>query len=244
MMSPLENLGVILGLCAILSLLAFKLRLLTLSGSIASFVVGVVIGWCGSISWLILLVVFTLLGFAVTRYKIQAKIAIGLQEGKRGERTYKNVLANSLVPATIAVASWLAGTQADSTTSLVYLAAISVAAADTTASELGILSPNAYLITSFERVKPGTDGGVSGLGTLAAAVAAAFASLLGWVILLPSRPLDVFILIPLVMGFLGCMVDSLIGATLERKKHVSKLGNNIISMAVGSVLALILITLM
>ena len=242
-MSPLENLGVVLGLCAILSLLAFKFKLLTVSGSVASFAVGVVIGWFGSINWLVLLIVFTLLGFAVTRYKLQAKINKGLQEGKKGERTYRNVLANGLVPAVIAIFSWLAGTPADFTSSLVYLAAISVAAADTTASELGILSPKTYLITTFERVKPGTDGGVSALGTFAAAVASAFASILGWLILLPGKTPDLSILIPLLMGFLGCMVDSMIGATLERRRLVSKLGNNIISMAIGSVLALIIIVL-
>jgi len=242
-MSPLENLGVILGLCAILSLLAFKFKLLTVTGSVASFAVGVVIGWFGSINWLVLLIVFTLLGFAVTRYKLQAKINKGLQEGKKGERTYRNVLANGLVPAVIAILSWLAGTPADFASSLVYLAAISVAAADTTASELGILSPKTYLITTFERVKPGTDGGVSALGTFAAAVASAFASILGWLILLPGKTPDLSILIPLLMGFLGCMVDSMIGATLERRRLVSKLGNNIISMAIGSVLALIIIVL-
>ncbi|MDD1773011.1 MAG: DUF92 domain-containing protein [Methanomassiliicoccales archaeon] len=242
-MSPLENLGVILGLCAILSLLAFRFKLLTLSGSIAAFAVGVIIGWFGSISWLLVLIVFTLLGFAVTRYKLKAKIDSGLQEGRRGERTYRNVLANSLVPAAIAIISWLAGTQADFTASLVYLSAISVAAADTTASELGILSPNAFLITTFERVRPGTDGAVSGFGTLAAAVASAFASLLGWLILLPDRTVDIIIFVPMLMGFLGCMVDSLVGATLERKQRVSKLGNNIISMAVGSLLAWIIILL-
>ncbi|MGD0057246.1 MAG: DUF92 domain-containing protein [Methanomassiliicoccales archaeon] len=242
-MSPLENLGVILALCAILSILALKLKLLTVSGSAASFAVGVVIGWFGSIGWLVLLIVFTLLGFAVTRYKLQEKVSRGLQEGSKGERTYRNVLANGLVPAIIAIASWLAGTQADFASSLVYLTAISVAAADTTASELGVLSARTYLITTFERVEPGTDGGVSWLGTFAAAFASFFASLLGWLIMLPGRIPNLNIFIPTMVGLLGCMVDSVIGATLERRKLVSKLGNNVISMAVGSVLAFIIIAL-
>jgi uncharacterized membrane protein len=45
------------------------------------------------------------------------------------------------------------------------------------------------------------------------------------------------------MGFLGCMVDSMIGATLERRRLVSKLGNNIISMTIGSALAFIIVAL-
>jgi uncharacterized protein (TIGR00297 family) len=242
-MSPLENLGVILGLCAILSLLSWKFKLLTISGSLASFAVGVVIGWFGSINWLALLIAFTILGFAVTRYKLQVKIKKGLQEGKKGERTYRNVLANGLVPAVIAVISWLVGSQADLTSSLAFLTAISVAAADTTASELGVLSSRTRLITTYEKVAPGTDGGISGLGTLAAVIASTFSSFLGWLMILPGNTIDLRILIPLSMGFLGCMIDSVIGATLERRGFVSKLGNNIASMAIGSLLALAIITL-
>jgi uncharacterized membrane protein len=59
--------------------------------------------------------------------------------------------------------------------------------------------------------------------------------------MLPAKTPDLSILIPLSMGFLGCMVDSMIGATLERRRLVSKLGNNIISMAIGSALAFIVV---
>lgn len=240
-MSPLENLGIVLGLCAILSILAFKFKLMTISGSVASFLVGVVIGMFGSISWLVLLIVFVLLAFAVTRYKLQTKIKKGLQEGKKGERTHRNVLANGLIPAIIAVASWLSGSQADLGSSLVYLSAISVAAADTTASELGVLSPRTRLITTYERVEAGSDGGVSVLGTSSALSASILSSILGWLIILPAQPIDLRILIPISMGFLGCTIDSYIGATLERRGIVSKLGNNVTSMASGSVIALVII---
>lgn len=240
-MSPLENLGIVLGLCAILSILAFKFKLMTISGSVASLLVGVVIGMFGSINWLVLLIVFVLLAFAVTRYKLQTKIKKGLQEGKKGERTYKNVLANGLIPAIIAVASWSSGSHADLESSLVYLSAISVAAADTTASELGVLSPRTRLITTFERVEPGSDGGVSVFGTSSALSASILSSILGWLIILPAQPIDLRVLIPISMGFLGCTIDSFIGATLERRGLVSKLGNNVASMASGSVIALVII---
>ncbi|MDD1765573.1 MAG: DUF92 domain-containing protein [Methanomassiliicoccales archaeon] len=241
-MSPLENLGIVLGLCAILSILAFKFKLMTTSGSVASFLIGVVIGMFGSVNWLVLLIVFVLLAFAVTRYKLEVKIKKGLQEGKKGERTYKNVLANGLVPAIIAVASWSSGSQSSLESGLVYLSAISVTAADTTASELGILSPRTRLITTYERVEPGSDGGVSLFGTSAALSASILSSILGWLIVLPAQPIDLRILIPISMGFLGCTIDSFIGATLERKGFVSKLGNNVASMASGSVIALIIIS--
>jgi uncharacterized protein (TIGR00297 family) len=232
------DLVIVLLLCAVLSIISYRLRLLTLSGSIASFVMGVIIGLFGSINWLILLIAFALLGFLVTRFKLELKVDRGVQEGKKGERTYKNVLANGLVPALVAVSAFALGEQDSVTASIVYLTAISVAASDTIASELGVLSNKTRLITTMKPVLPGTDGGVSAYGTLWALMGAVFASMLGWLILFPGEAVSMEILVPIIFGFVGCNVDSLIGATLERKGIVSKLGTNIISMAVGALAAL------
>ena len=232
------DLVIVLLLCAVLSIISYRLRLLTLSGSIASFVMGVIIGLFGSINWLILLIAFALLGFLVTRFKLELKVDRGVQEGKKGERTYKNVLANGLVPALVAVGAFALGEQDSMTASIVYLTAISVAASDTIASELGVLSNKTRLITTMKPVLPGTDGGVSAYGTFWALMGAVFASMLGWLILFPGKAVSMEILVPIIFGFVGCNVDSLIGATLERKGIVSKLGTNIISMAVGALAAL------
>jgi len=237
-MSSYLDLVIVLTLCAALSLISYKLRLLTVDGSIASFAMGVIIGAFGSINWLVLLIAFALAGFVVTRFKMELKVKRGVQEGKRGERNYKNVLANGLVPALVAIGAGLTGTQETMTAGLVYLTAISVAASDTIASELGVLSNKTKLITSFENVQPGTDGGVSAYGTFWGFVGALSASLLGWIIIFPGQPIDLMILIPVIVGFLGCNVDSLLGATLERRGRISKLGTNIASMAFGAVLAL------
>ncbi len=59
----------------------------------------------------------------------------------------------------------------------------------------------------------------------------------------PNDLLNPIVLVPMTMGVFGCMVDSLIGATLERGGHVTKLGNNILSMLAGTVLGLGLILL-
>lgn len=243
-MNEWESLAIVLVLCATLSILTFRFGLLTRSGAIASFVVGMIIGGLGSIAWLFTLIVFTFLGFIVTKFKFQAKEAKGLQEGKKGERTYKNILANGLVPVLVAIVSFATGNQDDLLAGVVYLSAISVAAADTTASELGVLSPDTYLITNLKRVPPGTDGGVSVYGTLCCILASVFATLVGWLVMFPNDLVNPFILIPMTMGVFGCMVDSLIGATLERKGHVTKLGNNILSMLAGTVLGFGLILLL
>jgi uncharacterized protein (TIGR00297 family) len=234
-MSFPENLAIVLALCALLSLISYKFGLLTPSGSAASFVMGVVIGVFGSINWLVMLITFALAGFVVTRYKIDVKMKNGLQEGRKGERTYKNVFANAFVPAMIAIISYAVGMQNQPIAALAYLCSISVAAADTIASELGVLSPNVRLITNLKKVPPGTDGGISAYGTLWAILAAIFVSLAGWVVLFPGTAIDDRVFVPIVMGVFGCMVDSLIGATFETWKLVDKLGNNVSSMAIGAI---------
>ncbi len=238
------DLVVILLLCGVLSFISYRLRLLTASGSVASFLMGVVIGSLGSIDWLIILIAFALSGFVVTRFKFELKRRKGVQEGEKGERTWKNVVANGLVPALVALGAWLLGQQASPAADLIYLTAVSVAASDTIASELGVLSNRTFLITSMKRVAVGTDGGVSAYGTAWAFVGAAFASILGWLLLFPWGTVDARLLIPILMGFLGCNIDSLIGATLEMRGIVSKLGTNILSMAFGTLGSVLVISLM
>lgn len=235
-MVSLESLAIVVVLCTVLSVLSYRFGLLTTSGAAASFIVGMAIGGLGDVGWLLTLIVFTFMGFAVTKFRFQIKESKGLQEGKKGERTYRNVLANGLVPALVAVVAFAFGEQGSTLAAIAYISSVAVAAADTTASELGVLSDRTYLITTGERVPPGTDGGVSLNGTLWCVLASIVASYTGWLVI-EHQAFDPLVLIPAVMGVAGCMVDSLIGATLERRKLVGKLHVNFMSMAFGSLAA-------
>jgi uncharacterized protein (TIGR00297 family) len=243
-MSTAWELLLVLTLCGVLSIVSYRLRLLDASGSLAAFGMGVIIGSFGSINWLILLIAFALAGFVVTKYKFEQKASEGLQEGTKGERNYLNVVANGLVPAAIAVISFALGEKDSPMARLVYLCAIAEAASDTIASELGVLSPRVKLITTFRPVPPGTNGGISAYGTAWAFLGATLASLLGWAILFPMEWPDLRLLIPILTGFLGCNIDSLIGATWEREGRISKLGNNMVSMAVAAIVGFVLIYLL
>jgi uncharacterized protein (TIGR00297 family) len=238
-MITFEQTVIVLVLCAALCALSWRLGLLTVDGSLASFAVGMVLGLFGGIGWLLLLVLFAVTGFVVTRYKMDLKVKKGVQEGWRGERSYRNVLANGAVPMVVAVLTYLAGWEGE-LPALIYMSAVCVAAADTTASELGVLSDRTYMITTFKRVPTGVDGGVSLYGTVWAVVASAFAALVGWAVILGTVP-GPLVLVPISMGVLGCFIDSVIGATLETRGLVSKLWNNVSSMALGAAIALMFI---
>lgn len=234
------SLVLVLILCAMLSVLSYWFGLLSISGAVASFAVGIIIGGFGSVGWLITLIAFAFLGFFVTKFRFQAKKKLNVQEGTRGERTYRNVLANGLVPALVAIVSFALGMQGSEVAAIAFISSVAVAAADTTASELGVLSSNTYLITTGQRVAAGTDGGVSAAGTASCIIAAAVASIVGWLAIFQSSPLEPLIIVPTAMGVAGCMLDSVVGATLERRGMVTKLGNNMMTMAAGSALSVLL----
>jgi uncharacterized membrane protein len=97
---------------------------------------------------------------------------------------------------------WLAG----------LAGALAASNSDTWSTELGVLSRTApRLITNWKRVMPGTSGGVTGLGSLAALAGSALIGIVGgvmssdhWLVLAAS-----------CAGFMGAMFDSLLGASVQ-----------------------------
>ncbi len=235
-------------LTGVLSALAYWKGVLTWDGSVAAFVVGMVIGIFGDVTWLFLLLFFLLSSFLATRYRFALKEALGVQEGARGERRAANVLANGIAPMVVAgVSMVMPGGFPNVISGIIFLSALSVAGADTLASEIGVLSKHTVLITNRKPVPAGTDGGVSALGQLCAIGAAAYTSSVGWLVLsvlsraygfeatMPANP--AYLAIPALIGFLGCQLDSVIGATLERRGLVNKKMNNLISTSAGAIAA-------
>lgn len=95
--------------------------------------------------------------------------------------------------------------------------------ADTWASELGVLSASPpRLLTTLRRVPPGTNGGVSLLGTAASAVGGAFIGVMYLLATAVSSWDDVqphVVLLGAATGLLGSLVDSLLGATLQESRY-------------------------
>ncbi len=233
-MSNIAVYAAVLVISIALSVAAWKIKMLTADGSLTAAVVLCLIGIFGDFYWLVMLTVFAVIGFAVTKISFSKKKSQGLQEGKHGERTWKNVLGVSFAPAVVAVANF-AVPGYHSVFTIAFLGAVSTAAADTVGSELGVKDGKVWLITSFKRVKPGTDGGVSMSGTLLSFAAAFAIAFLGWVLFF--RDLDILFVIPGFAGFAGCIMDSVLGATLESRKLISKYTNNNITELFGAVIA-------
>lgn len=98
-----------------------------------------------------------------------------------------------------------------------YIGHYACCAADTWASELGVLSKSKpRLVTTLRTVPPGTNGGVSLLGLAASALGGAFVGLLYLVMsLFSSTTQPQVIALGATAGLFGSLLDSLLGATLQ-----------------------------
>lgn len=96
-------------------------------------------------------------------------------------------------------------------------AAVATATADTWATEIGTLKPGkTWNITTLKRVSPGVDGGISIKGTFAALAGSMIIALFIFFtgILSPLR----FFWIIFLTGFIGTLIDSVVGALFLEKK--------------------------
>jgi uncharacterized protein (TIGR00297 family) len=224
-----------LGFTSAFALAAWGLRAVSLGGALTGLLLTVLVCLAvGPPGFLAILALF-LLTFLATRFGYAQKQRRGIAERKRG-RTGIQVLAN-LGPACMTVAPLLLWRPPSHVLLAGFVAAIAEAAADTASSELGqVLSPrNAYLVTNFERVDCGRDGAISFAGCMAALIVSAMVcAVCQWADLLLPR----WFWLATLAGFAGMLLDSILGATLERP---GRLGNNSVNFISGSFSAFVAI---
>ena len=232
---------------AALAVMAWLLRVATVVGALTGAVLAAVV-FLG-LSWPGLAVVWTFVAAAAlaTRFRFRSKLAAGIAQTGGGRRGGRHAFANlgiaslgaALVATSPKIAPELAPEIATAATTAA-VAAIAVALADTLGSELGpvVGGSGAFgrtvSIRDLSIVAPGTDGGISLLGTIAGAggalLIAVVASALG------AIAVDA-IMVVIVAGVVGSAVDSLLGATLEARGMLENEGVNLVATASGAMLA-------
>jgi uncharacterized protein (TIGR00297 family) len=191
---------------------ARALRGVTRSGALAGAVLTFLLCVSAGLGAFGVLVGVFLLAYVATKLGRSRKEALGTAERREG-RSASQVVANLAVGTLAASLSAFQGHKALLLS--VMTAAFAEAAADTVSSEIGqAVAEPARLITNWEVIKAGTDGGVTLTGTVAGAFAAAIigtvSALTG---LIPWR----WVPVASLAGVLGMLLDSVLGATLERK---------------------------
>ncbi|BDZ67854.1 TIGR00297 family protein [Methanobacterium ferruginis] len=213
-------------LLVIIGLITYAKKALDLLGSIFMIIMGVIIIFAAGANWLFLIFLFLILGVGFTRYKYDYKKEIGVYEGTR---TIKNVVSNGIVAFVMAAFGNYAG----------FIGSIATATADTMASEVGVAT-TPRLITNFKKVPPGTDGGISVVGTIAGILGAGLIGLAAY--MLGVYP-DLWrtMIIAVVAGTFGCFVDSILGAGLEIKGYLNNEHVNLLATLAGALLGNIMV---
>jgi uncharacterized protein (TIGR00297 family) len=196
-----------------------------------------------------LVALFVLTSLA-TRFGRKRKVASGLGEDRFGRTTsqivanlgFAALLAFPLVPIAV-VMIWNQGyySNADWVVAALVLSSLTEATADTVSSEIGqAFGGRPILLTTMQRVEPGTDGAISLLGTLAGILAAGIVAIAGkWSMHLTLEQSAIAI----AAGICGLMFDSVLGATLERKGWIGNDLVNFCSTAFPPILCLVALKL-
>lgn len=231
--------GIISIILVLALLLLSRFRdLLDNSGLIAATITGLTVSLMGHWTWLVTLFTFLVIGSLATKWRIDEKKLLSLEEANEGLRSWRNVLANGGAVSLVAIYNYI--NPGEEWIYIAAIASISVALSDTLASEIGSLDNRTRSITTLQSVPAGTNGGMSPTGTVAALVGAIVISIVG-VIFSPDNliisEIELFLLLTLI-GWLGCQVDSLLGALLENRGYLGKHSVNFIATLSGSLMAI------
>ena len=222
-------------LSAAIGLLALRRNSLAPSGVAGAILVGTLIFGFGGWTWGLVLISFFVSSSLLSHYRQADKIALAEKFAKGERRDLGQVLANGGAGALLALAVFFlidlqgqarAGNPLYVYLTLAFFGAMASVNADTWATELGVLARAApRLITTGRPVAPGTSGGITRYGTLAALTGAAFIGVAAFVLiqaaalatsgslLLTDLPI---VVIAAAAGLVGSLFDSLLGATVQR----------------------------
>ena len=227
-------------------------KILDIGGSVLAFLICFISGVFGHWSWLLILLLFVGSSFLATRFAIVYKKALGVEESDDGTRGGSNVISNGILPPVIALA-YSFGFLSPEQALVAFTTSMAAASADTMASEIGVLSPSPVLITNPRKVvEPGVDGGVSFEGLTASFLSSVSISMLsyaGFLVLIEenhafhsSIELN-YLFISIFFGFFGSIIDSFLGATLQKEGFLSNSGVNMVSISLSVIFSLVFLNI-
>lgn len=222
--------------------LAYRAGALSPGGIAGAILLGTAILGFGGWPWAIILVAFFVSSTALSYYGRRRKAQLLGEVVKGHRRDLAQTLANAGIAGLIALWAGLIGpaNPVYAILALAYVGGMAAVTADTWATELGVLAAQLpRLVTTGRRVAPGTSGGVTAAGTLAALAGACFIGIVG-ALLRPTAPLlpgwslwppalgvisaPMWIGVAAIAGLGGALLDSVLGATVQASYHCDACG--------------------
>nr|WP_303647770.1 DUF92 domain-containing protein [Haloarchaeobius sp. HME9146] len=227
-----------------LGYVSYALQTASVEGMLTGILLSVLTIVLGGLGWFSLLITFFGVGALATKFRYDIKKDRGVAEENDGARGTGNVLGNAAV-ALASVLGFAAATvellPVDATYFLfAFAGSLSTALSDTLSSEVGAIFDDPRLVTTWQRVEPGTDGAVTWQGELAG-IAGALAMGIIAIAVFPGVDPSMTVTptgggIVLLAGVAGMTVDSLLGATIEGAV-VGNQGVNFLATLSGAIVA-------
>ncbi len=191
------------------------------------------LGWKGWMS----VVLYLLLGSLVTKVGFKYKNKLGIAEKRGGRRGPENVLGSASTGLFLALMIKL--NLANLTLLKVgFAASFAAKLADTFGSEIGKrYGKNTFLITTFKKVRQGTEGAISLEGTIASLFGALIMSFAMFILGFITIEKGFFIVC--FSGFAATIFESFIGAKFQDKFNLSNEAVNAIQTSFSATLAIL-----
>ncbi|WP_018750463.1 DUF92 domain-containing protein [Paenibacillus sanguinis] len=224
--------------CAlIVSGAAYAKRSLSLSGMLAALVMGTVYYGAGNLFWFGILLLFFVSSSIFSHLRRERKQELEKSYAKSGRRDAAQVLANGGLGMLACLGNFIWPSPG---WAYFFVGTMAAVTADTWATEWGGLSKSPpHSIRSGRVIPPGTSGGVTWLGSMAALAGAVCIGGAAWLLLLwtdgvAGSSVGV-ILLALVKwgmvgglsGMAGAFADSWLGATLQRMQRCPVCGKEV-----------------
>ena len=206
-------LNILLGFffAAVIVIVSYRVKFLTLSGSIATFFLAGVIFSLGGIKWSVPILTFFILSSILSKLRKKKNEEVELFFEKSGVRDYMQVIANGGAGGVLVILYTL---NPNELYYLIYLATLSAVCADTWATEIGTWKKTpTYNILNLKPIEQGVSGGISWVGSVGAVLGSAAIAFSG-IVWNSISTLEYFVLI-IISGVLGSFFDSLLGATIQ-----------------------------
>ena len=190
---------------------SYKIKFLTLSGSVATFFLAGTIFSLGGIKWSVPILTFFILSSILSKLRKKKNAEIELFFEKSGVRDYFQVLANGGIGGLLVILNFFSPNELFY---LIYLSSLAAVCADTWATEIGTWKRTAtYNVLNFQQIEQGVSGGVSVIGTAGALLGSLAICISG--IFWNSMPIAQYFLLITFSGIFGSFFDSLLGATVQ-----------------------------
>lgn len=208
---------------------AYYKQSLSFSGMLAAVVMGTLYFGAGNAFWFGILLLFFISSSLLSKLHHENKAELEAAYDKTGRRDAGQVFANGglgmllvLLNAIYPLELW----------GFLFIGVMATVTSDTWATEIGTLAkkPPRSVLTG-RMLPPGTSGGVSLPGTLAAAAGGALIGLASWLLRaasgMPEHSVLLLTLAGLLGGLVGAFADSVLGATVQRMNRCTVCGREV-----------------